>query len=73
MLISSSTDINSPIDKVWEVLTDISSYHKWNSFTPKIDININELNSDVMLYVKMNSDSDKIIKQKETLLLFEPE
>lgn len=35
--ISTEIVINAPIEKVWEVLTDIGSYAAWNPFIRKID------------------------------------
>lgn len=36
--LSLAISINAPIHVVWGVLTDFEQYHKWNPFTPKVDV-----------------------------------
>ena len=69
-IISSEIIINAPIKLVWEVLSDFDKYPTWNPFTPTIEVSP-EIGSTVVLHVKMNPNSNKIIKQKETLLKWE--
>lgn len=35
--VSATVDINAPSDLVWNVLIDFDSYHKWNTFIPKVE------------------------------------
>ncbi|KAL3482504.1 hypothetical protein BJX99DRAFT_217233 [Aspergillus californicus] len=36
--IQNTTTINAPIEKVWETLTDTSTFPKWNRFIPRVSI-----------------------------------
>ncbi len=69
-IVESKIQINTPVDWVWQTLSDFETYDQWNPFTPKIEISQN-IGSDVILHVRMNPQSSKIIKQKETLLVWE--
>lgn len=69
-LIESKITINAPIQKVWQVLSNFDNYHKWNPFTPKIEVK-NEIGSTVGLHVRLNPKSKKTTLQKETLLVWE--
>lgn len=69
-LIESTIIINAPLEKVWAVLSNFDNYHKWNPFTPKIEVE-NEIGSTVGLQVRLNPKSTKTILQKETLLVWE--
>lgn len=73
MIIESKIEIQAPIAQVWKVLSDLSNYKSWNSFTPRIDADFSQIGSDVMLHVRMNPDSEKLLRQKETLLSFDPQ
>ena len=64
--IRSEIIINAPKATVWEAILNIKDYHKWNTFTPKIESTLN-VGEDVLLHVNMNNDG-KILKQKEELL-----
>lgn len=65
-IITSSVQINAPIQQVWDILADFEQYHVWNPFTPKIEIKPVE-GTTVVLHVRMRPESRKIIRQKETL------
>jgi hypothetical protein len=57
-------------ETIWNVLTDLESYQKWNPFTPKIDTNW-EIDQPVILTVQMKKGKNPIL-QKEYLRLYEP-
>ena len=69
-IIESKITIDTPIDKVWQILADFENYHHWNPFTPKIELT-KEIGTDVMLHVRLHPKSKNLIKQKETLLHWE--
>jgi hypothetical protein len=69
-LIESKIIINTPLKKVWEVLANLDDYHQWNPFTPKVECS-KKIGADVLMQVRLNPNSKKTIKQKETLLVWE--
>ena len=69
-IIESRIRIEAPIDKVWQILADFDNYHHWNPFTPKIELQ-KVVGTEVVLHVRLNPNSNKITKQKETLLVWE--
>lgn len=66
-VVESKIQINTPSIWVWQTLIDFNAYKDWNPFTPRIDIQP-KIGSEVVLHVRMNPASEKIIQQKETLL-----
>ena len=66
----SEIEINAPKEKVWGILADFGSYHKWNPFTVKIDTNL-ELGSEVALTVKMKPGKGTTIRT-EYLKAYDP-
>lgn len=70
-IIESKIIINAPIQKVWDVLADFEKYPQWNPFTPKIEIQPDQLGSDVILHVRLNPKSPKLTIQKEQLLAWD--
>ncbi len=47
---SDAVDIEAPIERVWEVLTDFERYGEWNPFTTRVDANL-EVGASVSLHV----------------------
>lgn len=72
-IIESTITINAPLSKVWAVLSDFENYHQWNPFTPKIDINPQQIGSTVGLHVRLFPNISKTFLQKEQLLSWEKE
>ena len=66
----SSIDIKAKKEIVWHVLTELSKYPEWNTFTPEVDTQW-QLNEKVVLTVKMNPNK-KPIQQIEYLLSYAP-
>ncbi len=56
---SSSIDIDAPSEVVWSVLKDTSSYHRWNTFTTKVDLSW-ELGKAVVMEVAMKPNRSPI-------------
>ncbi|MCH2046082.1 MAG: SRPBCC domain-containing protein [Saprospiraceae bacterium] len=65
--IETSIEINAPKTTVWAVLTDFDAYTEWNPFTPKVELKSKQIGSPVILHVRMNPNSKKLIKQPEVL------
>ncbi len=60
---SDEVAIEAPIDLVWSILTDVSTYGEWNPFTPKIDTDFT-IGSEVRLEVhfgKLKLDQTEIM------------
>ena len=49
---SESVEIDAPIERAWEILTDFERYGEWNPFTPSVATDF-EIGSPVELYVRM--------------------
>ena len=47
---SDPVDIDAPVERVWEVLTDFGRYGEWNPFTTRVDANL-EVGAAVELHV----------------------
>ena len=47
---SDAIDIDAPVERVWEVLTDFERYGEWNPFTTRVDANL-EVGASVSLHV----------------------
>lgn len=50
VLSSDPVDIDAPVERVWEVLTDFGRYGEWNPFTTRVDANL-EVGAAVELHV----------------------
>lgn len=62
-------EINGSTEKVWEVLTDFSSFPKWNPFIKKIE---GELNIGAKLKVFMEPPGGKGMTFKPVVKILEP-
>lgn len=69
--IETSIEINAPKATVWAVLADLDAYAEWNPFTPKIELKSKQIGEPVILHVRMNPNSKKLIKQPEVLQKWE--
>lgn len=49
---SDAVEIEAPIERVWEVLTDFGRYGEWNPFTTRVETD-SEVGSPVDLYVTL--------------------
>lgn len=65
---SEPVDIDAPIERVWDILTDFERYGEWNPFTPSVTTNF-EIGSPVELYVRMGHWR---LKQVERIEVVEP-
>ena len=62
-------DIYGTIDQVWDVLTDFSSFPKWNPFIKKIE---GELKLNSQLRVQIEPPGGKAMTFKPTVKILEP-
>jgi uncharacterized protein YndB with AHSA1/START domain len=62
--------INAPLEKVWDVLTDLKSYSKWNPFTTRVETTF-VVGEPATLYVTMNERHQRV--QHEVITIFEPQ
>ena len=62
-------EIEAPAERVWELLTDLEGYARWNPFTPRVECD-RVVGHPVLLHVQMRPG--KIRLQPETLLRWEP-
>lgn len=51
--LTTSIDIDAPIEKVWAVLTDFDAYSEWNRFTPIVETS-GRIGEPVRLRVRLN-------------------
>ena len=65
---SKTVNIHAPIEFVWSVLTDTSSYKEWNTFTPELECDF-EVGSPAHLKVRLWPGYVNIT---ETVSAFEP-
>ncbi len=49
---SETVEIDAPIERAWDVLTDFARYGEWNPFTPSVATDF-EIGSPVELFVRM--------------------
>ena len=62
-------EIDAPIDRVWDVLTDIEGYGDWNPFTPKVETTL-EIGDPVHLCVRLVGNNK--INRVETVTRNQP-
>ncbi|UCH66579.1 MAG: SRPBCC domain-containing protein [Ignavibacterium sp.] len=67
--INTVIEIDETIDQVWEILTDFSSFPKWNPFIKKID---GELKVGTQLQVLIEPPGGKAMTFKPTVKILEP-
>ncbi|WP_428276100.1 SRPBCC domain-containing protein [Candidatus Palauibacter sp.] len=63
---SETVEIDAPIERAWEVLTDFERYGEWNPFTPSVATDF-EIGSPVELYVRMGPWRLKQIERIEAV------
>lgn len=66
--IRAEIDIDAPVKRVWEILTDLSRYHEWNPFTPKVESTL-RVGDPVRLTVQMRPN--RRLVQVETVTTVE--
>ncbi len=69
--ISVKTEINAPIEKVWEVLTNINAYSEWNPFVYDVSADKKTPNVDCKMLFFVAFDNDKKVESKEFVTKFE--
>ena len=52
--LTTSIDIDAPIEKVWSILTDFEGYSEWNQFTPSVETS-GRIGEPVHLQVRLNN------------------
>ncbi len=69
--ISVKIEINSPIEKVWEILTNINAYSEWNPFVYDVsaDKKIPNIDCNMLFYVAFSNG--KKVQSKEFVTKFE--
>ena len=65
---SEPVEIEAPIERAWDILTDFERYGEWNPFTPSVATDF-EIGSRVDLYVRMGPWR---LKQVERIEVVEP-
>jgi hypothetical protein len=50
--VRAEVEIDAPIERVWEILTDLDRYGDWNPFTPKVETTL-RIGAPVHLYVRL--------------------
>ncbi len=69
--ISVKIKINAPIEKVWEVLTNINGYSEWNPFVYDISADKKIPNVDCNMLFFVAFDNGKKVESKEFVTKFE--
>jgi hypothetical protein len=67
--VSAASEIDAPIDVVWQTLTDFAHYAEWNPFTTHVETTL-EVDSPVVLHVEMPGRSKSV--RTECVNLVEP-
>ena len=65
---SDAIDIEAPVERVWEILTDFGRYGEWNPFTTRVDASL-EVGASVELHVTLGP---RRVKQMERIEAVEP-
>ncbi|WP_419861995.1 SRPBCC domain-containing protein [Candidatus Palauibacter sp.] len=65
---SEPVEIDAPVERAWEILTDFERYGEWNPFTPSVATDF-EIGAPVELYVRMGPWR---LKQVERIEAVEP-
>ena len=55
--LTTTIDINAPIEIVWAVLTDFEAYGEWNKFTPSVETS-GRLGDPVRLQVRLSNNKN---------------
>lgn len=67
--VRAEVEIDAPIDRVWEILTDLPGYGRWNPFTPKVESSL-EIGDPVHLHVRLVGP--RLLHRVETVTRNEP-
>lgn len=65
---SDPVDIDAPVERVWEILTNFELYGEWNPFTTRVDTSL-EVGAAVDLHVTLGT---RRFRQKERIESVEP-
>ncbi len=63
---SDTVEIEAPIERAWDILTDFERYGEWNPFTPSVATEF-EIGSPVDLYVRMGPWRLKQVERIESI------
>lgn len=63
---SDTVEIEAPIERAWDILTDFDRYGEWNPFTPSVATEF-EIGSPVDLYVRMGPWRLKQVERIESI------
>lgn len=66
-------DIDAPVERVWQVLTDLDAYPEWNRFTPRITLRTADLAVGAELDLDCQMTDTKLLRgEREVILALEP-
>jgi uncharacterized protein YndB with AHSA1/START domain len=67
--IHSEIVINAPVSSVWNIITDFDSYHKWNTFTPRITLRNSEFAVGAEFDLDCRMTDRKLLKNEHEVIL----
>ena len=68
----SEIDIDSPVEKVWNIIIDLERYPEWNTFTPRMGVKQIVVGEEFLLDCQM-TEKQLLRDEKEVFLAYEPE
>lgn len=66
LVASDPVEIETPAERVWDILVDFERYGEWNPFTTRVDASL-EIGSPVMLHVRLGRLKRKQPERIETV------
>jgi hypothetical protein len=68
-VVRAEVEIEAPVERVWEVLTDLASYPEWNPFTQRVESSL-ELGAPVHLHTRLRRE--RLAHRVEFVTAIEP-
>ena len=67
--VRAEVEIDAPIERVWQILTDIDRYGEWNPFTPQAETTL-EIGDPIPLHVRLVGE--RLVRRVERVTRNEP-
>jgi hypothetical protein len=63
--IGAQIEIEAPIERVWQIVSDLAAYPEWNPFTPRVESSL-RLGDPVTLHVRMKPNRELVRVERIT-------